>query len=432
MGELLLSEFLFSYGLHKRKKYPLRFALTAVICLGAAFSVPIAYNALYSTLLFLGLFFLSTVLLKVLCYDESWVSVLFCTTAGYAVQHIAFEVYNFIVIVANLNDGLPAAVYGEKMSETYNAVVNFIHMETYIIVYWLCFLAFGRRLVGSRLRRKEKPEMINLQFLAVSALTVLGTVVVNALVTYYGYEHSDRFYLAIVCMLIIFACIFALCLQFGLLTRRNVQEELDSVLKMWQEEEKQYTMLKDNIDYINVKCHDLKHQIRKIGQDCSLDEQSIREIQDAISVYDSALKTGNEALDVLLMEKNLEAHKKNIRLTCIADGKELSLLSDTDIYSLLGNGIDNAMEAVEKEPEPEKRVIGLYIKTVGSFLSIHLYNYCANPPEMTDGLPLTTSQDKRVHGYGMKSMKMIAEKYGGALNVSVENHIFNLDILIPV
>jgi sensor histidine kinase regulating citrate/malate metabolism len=275
-------------------------------------------------------------------------------------------------------------------------------------------------------------DVINLPLLAISALTVLGTVVVNALVTYYGYEHGDRFYLAVVCMLIILACIFALCLQFGLLSRKNVQEELDTVKNMWQQEEKQYAMLKDNIDYINVKCHDLKHQIRTIGQNCSLDETSIREIQSVISIYDASLKTGNEALDVLLMEKNLTAHKKDIRLTCIADGTELGFMSDTDIYSLLGNAVDNAMEAVEKETDPEKRVVGLYIKTVGNFLSVHLYNYCAEPPVMADGLPSTSKQDKRVHGYGMKSMKMIAEKYGGELSVNFADNIFSLDILFPV
>ena len=146
MGELFISEFIFSYRLKKKNKYPLRLILTVCLCLAVSFAVPvIGYNALFSSLLFFALFFFSTILLKFVCYDESWINVFFCTTAAYAVQHIAFEVYNFIIIATGLNNGLPVEAYGDKMQDTYNALVNFIHFESYLVVYWILFLAFGRR-----------------------------------------------------------------------------------------------------------------------------------------------------------------------------------------------------------------------------------------------------------------------------------------------
>ena len=51
---------------------------------------------------------------------------------------------------------------------------------------------------------------------------------------------------------------------------------------------------------------------------------------------------------------------------------------------------------------------------------------------MKNGLPVTTKEDKSVHGYGMLSMKMLAEKYGGELFVSVEGDMFDLDIIFPL
>lgn len=123
---------------------------------------------------------------------------------------------------------------------------------------------------------------------------------------------------------------------------------------MWSSEEKQYNILKENIDYINIKCHDLKHQIRHFGDKCSLPEESVSEMMKKISVYDTSLKTGNEALDILLMEKSLTCLNKGIKLTTMADGKAISFMEETEIYSLLGNALDNAIESLEKVKEEEK------------------------------------------------------------------------------
>ena len=152
-----------------------------------------------------------------------------------------------------------------------------------------------------------------------------------------------------------------------------------------------------------------------------------------ISVYDTSLKTGNEALDILLMEKSLTCLNKGIKLTTMADGKAISFMEETEIYSLLGNALDNAIESLEKVKEEEKKVMGLIIKNAGEFASIHLYNYCEKKPKFKDGLPLTTKDNHKLdHGYGVKSMRLIVEKYGGSLSASYEKETFNLDMLVPL
>ena len=67
-----------------------------------------------------------------------------------------------------------------------------------------------------------------------------------------------------------------------------------------------------------------------------------------ISIYDSMLKTGNEALDVIFAEKSLVCRKNDIKLNCMIDGAKLSFMENTDIYALFGNLMDNAIEAIEK------------------------------------------------------------------------------------
>ncbi len=66
-------------------------------------------------------------------------------------------------------------------------------------------------------------------------------------------------------------------------------------------------------------------------------------------------------------------------------------------------------------------------------LGIHVENWFeGEPPEMKDGLPVTTKDDAAYHGFGTVSMKMIAQKYGGNLFFSVRNGMFSLDAVIPV
>lgn len=118
----------------------------------------------------------------------------------------------------------------------------------------------------------------------------------------------------------------------------------------------------------------MKHQIRLIGQNDKVSSETIREIENAINIYDSVVKTDNEALDIILTEKSLICQKNNIRLTVMADGKQLSFMRIEDIYSLFGNAIDNAIDAVIKLDDLEKRFIRFKVVAQGKILSVHIEN----------------------------------------------------------
>jgi sensor histidine kinase regulating citrate/malate metabolism len=81
--------------------------------------------------------------------------------------------------------------------------------------------------------------------------------------------------------------------------------------------------------------------------------------------------------------------------------------------------------------EPEKRVISLNISIKSNFLVIHMDNYSEKDPEFEDGIPMTTKADKDFHGYGMRSIKYITDKYNGTMSVNSANNIFALNIIFP-
>ena len=149
-------------------------------------------------------------------------------------------------------------------------------------------------------------------------------------------------------------------------------------------------------------------------------------------IYDSNVKTNNEALDLILTEKSLFCEKRKIKLNCMADCTYLNYISTTDLYCMFTNIIDNAIDAVSKIQDTEKRNINLIIKNVNSFVSIVVSNYYEGEIKRgQDGLIETTKGNKDFHGYGLKSIRYIVDKYQGDIDISFSEHIFTLSILFP-
>ena len=228
----------------------------------------------------------------------------------------------------------------------------------------------------------------------------------------------------------IVCCVLALMLEQGLFRNQALTNEKNFLTQLVHMQEDQYRTSKANEEMVNIKCHDMKHQISHITS--TTDPDAIRELEQIISVYDSSLQTGNEILDVCLMEKKLLCEKNSIKLDCIANGQCLSFMQPSDLFSLFGNALDNAMEAVCKLDDVEKRIIFVSVKEELGMAIINVENNYTGELIMADGIPRTSKDDEFYHGYGVKSIRMVVEKYDGNMALLPQNGIFNLNITIPV
>ena len=113
----------------------------------------------------------------------------------------------------------------------------------------------------------------------------------------------------------------------------------------------------------------------------------------------------------------------------MVDGSKLEFMQAGDLYCLFGNILDNAFESVVKIEDKEKRVVNLSVKAVNNMLFIQSENYFTGEIRFRDGLPMTTKADTSDHGFGLKSVKMIVEKYGGEIKAFVEGDVFHINIL---
>ena len=113
------------------------------------------------------------------------------------------------------------------------------------------------------------------------------------------------------------------------------------------------------------------------------------------------------------------------------EGDKLERISPGDIAAIFGNALDNAIEYVNTLPE-EKRIISLIGYARQDVMGIHIENYCEEALSFQDDLPVSTKGDDRYHGYGLKSIRYVVNKYGGNIVVGLEDNIFSLDIIFPV
>ncbi len=210
--------------------------------------------------------------------------------------------------------------------------------------------------------------------------------------------------------------------------------EKDTLRNIMDMQYKNYKLSKESIDIVNQKYHDLKHQINllKSGADSEKAGEYLEQMEREIKIYETQNKTGNKVLDTILTSKSMHCQRHGIELKFMGEGQLLNFMEDMDISALFGNMLDNAIESVVKIKDRQKRLISLHVIQDKQFIRIRTENYCEENVQFQDGIPITTKKDKRFHGYGMKSMKKIVEKYGGSVMAGKANNWFELKILIPM
>ena len=426
--EIMIAEYLFGANFAKRKLFWLRFLGYGVAAIVITFWVSTIYmivtgknfeygapvegvvDSLFNFVFYCGIFAMTCVVCF-LSYKETPAQIFFCCSGAYAIQHIARN-------LSGLTELLPVfdnENYGMILSVVVTVLVYF---SVYIGSYF--FLIKPRK--ESNVYIADSPRKIILS-LSVLVICIFMSRLTN--------DNPERDILSVVSESIyaILCSILVLYVQFAVTDNENMKYEVDSMNELLRSERKQFELSKRNIDLINIKCHDMKHQISALRKNAS--EENIAEIENAIMIYDSNVKTGNDALDIILTEKKLYCEDKKIQLICCVDGKRISFMNNVDIYSLFGNALSNAIESVSKLSDEQKRCVKINVINVEKVLSIHVENYFEGTLSFENGLP-RTDKGGDFHGFGMKSMERIASKYGGEISVVASDNKFNLDIIIPI
>lgn len=432
MLQLLIAEMILVYPLKKKDRFLLRLTLCSVGCFAFAFLFPILYYSAWYTSVMFFLLFVITLVSLCICFDEKFINLLFCAIVAYTSQHIAHELYELISLVAEFNTiniYLPESGGIADVGEFIYVLIA-IYLSVYMVVYWIISFVVGRLISG-------KSELIlkNYHILIWAVIVLVLDIVFSALVTYEQAVGASKIIVTLFTCSNIMSCTLAIAYQLMMIDRDKILKDYEMIQKIWERDKERYKISKESWDFVAMKCHDLKNQLDALNNmNGMVDEEVISELKTNLNLYGSGVKTGNHALDIILFEKNIICQKNNIKLNCMVDASKLSFMSSSNLYSLFGNALQNAIEASMKIEDCDKRLICLNIKNINNMISVHMENNMEKDQELTiiKGFPLTTKTDKTNHGYGMRSIQMIVEKFGGAINFYVQNGWFNLDIIFPI
>ncbi len=438
----IIAEFLFEYFvyaalfLHKlgRRKYFYFRAVPAVVAL-FALGLPVAlfYKAFGTTLwgriLVYSILFALFTLLAWICFDESYLTVLFCCSMAYAAQNLAYKIY---LIIWTAGEQLRLYDNWGNKFDLYYRLIYYSVFAVCAVVFWFVFI---RRITAKLENRK-----LNYRMLVITVLVLGITVLLCSVEDLYFAELSvwreNRFDEYVYFVLretgnafSVVCCIIVLLLASKSIIENALLQELEYLKYTVRQGERQYQMSKDSIELINIKCHDIKYKLDALTAQGGMTPEAVKELRDSIAIYDSKTETGNQLLNILITEKSLYCEQNGINLSCMIDGVKLDFMETGDLYCLFGNLIDNALEAVKEIEEKERRVINLMVKSKDNLLLVQEENYYNGTREFEDGLPLTTKKDKNSHGFGMRSLRMIVKKYGGELAAYVSDDIFHLNII---
>lgn len=219
-------------------------------------------------------------------------------------------------------------------------------------------------------------------------------------------------------------------LVFNMNRQYEVEKEL-AKLKSEQAKllERDYTTL-NNAYAINAKLfHDFHNHIGVLRQlliHGRTDEavQYLDELQTPVQEMTDTVWTGDETADYLINSKAVTAGENGIEYQVQAEFPRHTNLKSADLCAILGNLLDNALEAAKQIPVPEQKFIRLTIRRINQMLVIKVENSFYTPPVKQDGMLKTSKAGNGLHGWGLKSAQTAAEKYDGMVQTSYEGNTF--------
>lgn len=409
---------LLSWYKHRRSLYPLR--LLACLIVGILLCVPIGiirteWNNMGGKIFCGTLVTLLVLPMLVFLYRESAIEYALCLTGVIAAKGISGNLFALLLNACGKDDMI---------------TMSFFETSPGFFVDWLiCLLinAFFQAFIYLFLRKQEKnsnalPGVKETAVLAATAY-LLNNVIYSVVHTY----QEGNLALGICCKLLFVIIYFAiLMVRTGMFSRSVTEAKLTVTEQLLAAEKKHYSEVKDNVDIINMRCHDIKRQLSALQG--KLTDKELETLKNAVEIYDSSIKTGSDILDLVLYQKQMYCKKHGITFNTVADGKILGFINSSDLYAVLANAVENAVEATEILPF-DKRVISLNVRRQGDDAVIETANYRDRTEIITQN---TSKPDKQHHGYGIMSMRYIAEMYGGKVETSAEDDMFFLKITIPI
>ena len=335
--------------------------------------------------------------------------------------------YALLTVCDLITSALVAVITDSTISNLFNGFSNgrvFASLSSKFILFVIC-------IVFNKLSAKEKN--INRRSTAViSAVSIVILLTCTALYFEQSKSQSDDmnlmitvFFIVILFLVItLYACvIYFFTAQDSKREFELADQQKDFLSRSLKEQEHTFSIWRKNI-------HDYKNTI--LALEALVDKQQYNELAEYIAAQKDIfshkaeyIHTGNHTVDTVINTKYAVARDKGISITLNAAMPEKCRVSDIHLATIIGNLIDNAIEASEKEADP---FIDINVITNDSFLIISITNRCTKNYSVEE----SSKPDRKKHGIGLKSVQSTVEGYEGSFSLVFEDDQAQASVIIQL
>lgn len=304
-----------------------------------------------------------------------------------------------------------------------------------IAVFVLLFHSIGNKDIS--LSPFQKVAYI---FIAISGLAIghyILRLTLESVDKFGDSSFSARLSLVDLLFIILFLVLMLYIYQLGYSKEENIR--LLEEQKIYELERTEFNSLSETTERLRKMKHDMQiyvDAINVLAKDKKWDEliAYTEQYHNTLATTQSAIATGNIAIDCILTAKLDYAEKHGIKTEYSIMAPENFPLDSVELSSILGNIWNNSIEAGERliiSDPTEHPYIYFYIKPYQNMILIHIENnYDGVIKGSIDGDILSVKQGKE-HGLGIRLVKELVENADGVLQITSDNKIFSVHIMIP-
>lgn len=348
-----------------------------------------------------AVFFIVNVIFSRLCFNIPLKSSLFHASFLLAIMFLTE-----LITEAGVSYALHIPIDAYRNSISVLIIIGIISKTLYLFV-----CKFISYLFSYKKHSENDNKKTLVLFLYPAVITVTLSVFLYASTKYNFFRGLNLLCVLVSVLNLIFCCFIFIFNQVV----QAQEKELISLQVQSQKAESDktfYRLLEQKNEEQRILVHDMKHHLYAIS---SMDDNSeiksyISKIQPQIEKHQYIGKTKNKMLDLILNKYSMLCRQNEIDFTVNVRASNLFFIDDADLSSLLGNLLDNSFEAAVKCKDP---YIRFSVNIEKRFVLLSVVNSSENAPAVNNEVLISAKNNSSCHGYGIKSIERVAEKYNG-------------------
>ena len=398
-----------------------KYNLWKSILIGSAiFFIGVIANILFQNSIFINTLTFSAIsfLFSIICFDIKIKKALF-----YSVLSSAFMCATELIAIFSIS----ALFNIELTSYNDNTYILLADVLTSKFFYFITLL-----ILSGIINKNQKTSKIPLSFY------LFPTAVLSSLTMFWyiltTYQLSKNTMIVITCVSVF---LFLSTILLFILYHYNAEKEQELLLLRQESEKlntdlKYFDILENQNNNLRAYAHDTKNHlsaIRNLNTNSEI-EMHLLKMSESLAQYSKVCHSGNHTLDVIVDKYVTECNINGVNFEFDIKNNNLSTIEPYDTVTILGNLLDNALEAAKTSAQ---KTVSFETDYRNNFSVIIVSNSCDKNP-LSDGrtLPLTTKINKQLHGFGLKSVKNTLKKYNGDISFDYYNRekVFVVTVMI--